>query len=194
MRQGCLHPNKVCISARKSIEFVSAFLHPNQRIGWKTPQPIMENSFPSSEEPLQSCNFDAEKLNLKLSVTLSADRDAVEPVIRNVMNVVREMKCAQGSEEAIELALTEALANAIVHGAKSDPSKVIECDVACDEQRGMLIVVRDPGPGFDAAEIANPCHGENIYSNHGRGIFLINQLMDEVQFHKNGTEIHMLKR
>jgi len=90
--------------------------------------------------------------------------------------------------------LTEALANAVVHGAKSDPSKTIECDVACDEHRGILIIVRDPGPGFDPAKIADPCHGENIYENHGRGIYLINQLMDEVQFHKNGTEIHMLKR
>lgn len=154
----------------------------------------MEHTSLSSEQPPQSCNFDAEKLGLKLSVTLSADREAVEPVVRNVMNIVREMKCAEGREDDIELALTEALANAIVHGAKSDPSKVIECDVACDEQRGMLIVVRDPGPGFDPTQIANPCHGENIFSSHGRGIYLINQLMDEVQFHKNGTEIHMLKR
>lgn len=154
----------------------------------------MEDSSPLSEQPLQRCNFDAEKLDLKLSVTLAADRDAVDPVVRSVMNVVRETKCAVGHEDDIELALTEALANAVVHGAKSDPSKIIECDVACDEQRGILIIVRDPGPGFDPAKIANPCHGENIYSNHGRGIYLINQLMDEVQFHKNGTEIHMLKR
>ena len=127
-------------------------------------------------------------------MTLAADRDALEPVVRNVMNIVREMKCAEGREDAIELALTEALANAIVHGAKSDPSKVIECDVACDEERGMLIVVRDPGPGFDPSKIPDPCDGDNIYSHHGRGIFLINQLMDEVRFHKNGTEIHMIKR
>ncbi|HEY1401177.1 MAG TPA: ATP-binding protein [Terriglobales bacterium] len=154
----------------------------------------MEDSSPSSEQPPKSCNFDAEKLDLKLSVTLAADRDAVDPVVRSVMNVVREMKCAPGREDDIELALTEALANAVVHGAKSDPSKIIECDVACDDQRGILIVVRDPGPGFDPAKIADPSHGENIYSSHGRGIYLINQLMDDVQFHKNGTEIHMLKR
>jgi serine/threonine-protein kinase RsbW len=154
----------------------------------------MEDSSPSSEQVPQACNFDAENLDLKLSVTLAGDRAAVDPVVRSVMNVVREMKCAAGHEDDIELALTEALANAVVHGAKSDPSKIIECDVACDEQRGILIIVRDPGPGFDPAKIANPCHGENIYSNHGRGIYLINQLMDEVQFHKNGTEIHMLKR
>jgi serine/threonine-protein kinase RsbW len=154
----------------------------------------MSDSSSSSENPAQSCGFDANKLDLKLSVTLSADRDAVDPVVRSVMNVVRETKCATGREDNIELALTEALANAVVHGAGSDPSKIVECDVVCDERHGMLIVVRDPGPGFDPAKIADPCHGENIYSHHGRGIFLINQLMDEVQFHKNGTEIHMIKR
>jgi serine/threonine-protein kinase RsbW len=153
----------------------------------------MTDSSPSSKPP-QSCHFDADKLNLKLSVTLAADRDAVDPVVRSVMNMVREMKCAPGHEDDIELALTEALANAVVHGAKNDPSKIIECDVACDDERGILIVVRDPGSGFDPAKIPDPCQGENIYSHHGRGIYLINQLMDEVQFHKNGTEIRMLKR
>ncbi|MGD0824833.1 MAG: ATP-binding protein [Terriglobales bacterium] len=156
----------------------------------------MADSSSSSEQPSQpgTCEFDPKKLDLKLSVTLAADRDAVDTVVRSVMNVVREMNCAPGREDHIELALTEALANAVVHGAKNDPSKVIECDVACDDRQGILIVVRDPGPGFDPAHIPNPCHGENLYANHGRGIYLINQLMDEVQFHKNGTEIHMLKR
>ena len=52
-------------------------------------------------------------------------------------------------------------------------------------------VVRDPGPGFDPASIPSPIMGENIYATHGRGIFLINQLVDEVQFERNGAEIHM---
>ena len=154
----------------------------------------MEDSSSSSQKPPQPSYLDAAELELKLSVTLAADRDAVDPVVRSVMEVVREMKCAPGREDNIELALTEALANAVVHGAKNDPTKIIECDVACDQNHGMLIVVRDPGTGFDPSQIADPCQGENIYSNHGRGIYLINQLMDEVQFHKNGTEIHMMKR
>jgi serine/threonine-protein kinase RsbW len=149
---------------------------------------------PSREQPPESCNFDANQLDLKLSVTLAADRAAVDPVVRSVMNVVREMKCAAGREDDIELALTEALANAVVHGAKGDPSKIIECDVACDPEHGMLIVVRDPGSGFDPSQLANPCLGENIYSSHGRGIYLINELMDDVQFHNHGTEIRMLKK
>jgi serine/threonine-protein kinase RsbW len=148
----------------------------------------------SSEAQLPEYDFDPEKLNLRVRVTLAADRKAVDPVVEQVMEAVRQMKCADGKEDAIELALQEALANAVVHGAKEDPSKIVECLVACDEQRGMLIIVRDPGPGFDPQAIPSCTVGENLYSNHGRGIFLINQLMDEVKFHKNGTEIHMVKR
>ena len=153
----------------------------------------MPDSSLSPDQP-SACEFDVKKLVLKLSVTLSADRKAVDPVVQSVMKVVREMKCADGRENEIELALSEALANAVVHGASADPAKIVECDVACDQEHGMLIVVRDPGPGFDPARLADPCVGENIYSSRGRGIYLINQLMDEVRFRKNGTEIHMIKR
>lgn len=131
---------------------------------------------------------------LKLSITLAGDINCVDPVVQGVMQLVRQMHCAAGKEEAIQLALNEALANAVVHGAKADPSKSIECDVACDETRGVLIVVRDPGKGFDPTKIPNPLAGENVYSDHGRGIYLINQLMDEVKFLKNGTEIQMIKK
>lgn len=148
----------------------------------------------SSQEHFPEYDFDPEKLQLRVRVTLAADRKSVDPVVEQVMAAVRDMKCVNGKEHAIELALQEALANAVVHGAKEDPSKVVECLVACDEQRGILIIVRDPGSGFDPNAIPSCTMGENLYSNHGRGIFLINQLMDKVTFRNNGTEIHMLKR
>ncbi len=148
----------------------------------------------SPEEHFPEYDFDPDKLTLRVRVTLAADRRAVDPVVQQVMESIRQMKCMDGKEDAIELALQEALANAVVHGAKEDPSKTVECVVACDEERGMLIIVRDPGPGFDPGAIPTCTVGENVFSNHGRGIFLINQLMDEVKFHKNGTEIHMVKR
>src|ERR1700741_3449991 len=161
--------------------------------GQRTNEPTMDAGA-SSEKHFPEQEFDPEKLTLRVRVTLAADRKAVDPVVAQVMQSVREMKCIDGKEDAIELALQEALANAVIHGAKEDPTKTVECLVACDEQRGILIIVRDPGPGFDFRAIPSCTMGENLYSNHGRGIFLINQLMDEVEFHKNGTEIHMVKR
>ncbi len=146
-----------------------------------------------SEPRLPEYDFDPEKLKLRIRVTLAADRQAVDPVVEQVMQAIREVNCVNGKADAIELALQEALANAVVHGAKEDSSKTVECVVACDAERGVLIIVRDPGPGFDPQAIPCCTVGENIYSNHGRGIFLINQLMDEVSFHKNGAEIHMVK-
>jgi serine/threonine-protein kinase RsbW len=139
-------------------------------------------------------DFLADKLLFKLQVTLAADKEAVDSVVQRIMDSIREKDCARGKESAIELALSEALANAVVHGAKSDVSKIVECDVACDQNRSLLIVVRDPGDGFDPASLPSPVVGENIYSGHGRGVYLITQLMDEVKFLKNGTEIHMIKR
>jgi serine/threonine-protein kinase RsbW len=141
-----------------------------------------------------TCEFDSDALLLKLDVTVAADIEAITPVVERVMELVDEMKCAEGKHFEIETALREALANAIVHGAGNDASKLIELCVACDMERGMLIVVRDPGPGFDPGNIPDPVFGHNVYSEHGRGIFLINQLMDEVKFERGGTEIHMRKR
>jgi serine/threonine-protein kinase RsbW len=152
------------------------------------------DSAASQEEHLPEHDFDPNQLSLRVRVTLAADRKSVDPVVQQVMAAVHEVKCVDGKEDAIELALQEALANAIIHGAKEDPNKVVECVVACDDQRGVLIIVRDPGEGFDPQAIPACTMGENLYSNHGRGIFLINQLMDEVKFNKNGTEIHMVKR
>jgi serine/threonine-protein kinase RsbW len=152
------------------------------------------SSVDSSEQSLPEKDFDPDKLALILRVTLAADRRAVDPVVQEVMAVVRQMKVVDGKEDAIELSLQEALANAVIHGAKEDPTKTVECLVSSDDERGILIVVRDPGTGFSPEAIPGCTVGENVYSDHGRGIFLINQLMDKVEFRKNGTEIHMIKR
>ena len=153
----------------------------------------MDSRAPSAEH-FEEYDFDPEKLSLRVRVTLAASREAVSPVVEQVMDAIRNVKCVDGKADAIELSLQEALANAVVHGAKEDPSKTVECLVACDEERGVLIIVRDPGTGFDPKMIPTCTVGQNLFADHGRGIFLINQLMDEVKFRKNGTEIHMLKR
>jgi serine/threonine-protein kinase RsbW len=144
-----------------------------------------------SNEPLTQCEFDSGNLLVKVDMTIPGDINAISPVIEKVLAVVTEMGCAAGREFEIELVLNEALTNAIKHGSAHDPSKQIQCCVACDHTRGMLIVVRDPGPGFDPASIPNPVVGQNLFSTSGRGIYLINQLVDEVRFEKGGTEIHM---
>ncbi len=138
--------------------------------------------------------FEREDLLVRLDVTIPGDPAAISPLVERVIGLVTSMECAAGKEFEIEMGLREALANAIRHGCQHDASRMIQCAVACDQTRGVLIVVRDPGPGFDPASIASPVVGNNIFSSHGRGIYLINQLMDEVHFTRGGTEIRMRKR
>ena len=143
---------------------------------------------------LAHCDFDPEDLQTRVRVRVPGRLDAISPAVDRVMDEVRAMECSKGKEFEVETALREALANAIRHGCANDGRKSVEVCVACDESKGMLIVVRDPGPGFDPGAIASPTVGQNIYRHHGRGIYLINQLMDEVSFDKGGTEIRMRKR
>ena len=118
-----------------------------------------------AEPSLPSCSFDPNKLVLRFESTLPADLDVIGPVIEGVMNLIRQMGCAAGQEFEVELALSEALSNAVRHGCRNDPTKKIQFCVSCDETRGVLIVVRDPGSGFDPASIPSPTVGQQIFPN-----------------------------
>jgi serine/threonine-protein kinase RsbW len=129
----------------------------------------------------------------QFEVLLAADISTISPVVTWVMHLVSEMEYGGNQEFQIELALREALANAVLHGCNADPSKRIACSVTSDEDRGILIVVRDPEKDFDGAKVRCPANEQNIFSENGRGIFLINALMDEAQYERNSAEIHMRK-
>ena len=145
---------------------------------------IERNSEAPTSEQLPCAHFE---------VSLQADISAISPVVAWVMRLVGELEYAAGKEFEIEMALREALANAVVHGCKADSTKKIECSVTGDRVKGILIVVRDPGNGFDPASIPSPTEDSNLRAEHGRGILLIHKLMDEVSHEQNGTVIRMRK-
>jgi serine/threonine-protein kinase RsbW len=148
----------------------------------------------SPDHDAAPAEFECANLIVRLDVELPGDATAITPVVDQVLGLVRDTGCAQGKEFEIETALREALANAVRYGCAHNPSQTVQLSVACDQERGMLIVVRDPGPGFDPAQIPVPVAGEQLFSHHGRGIYLINQMMDHVEFGRGGTEIRMRKR
>ena len=145
------------------------------------------------DAPTAKCRLRADNLELRQSFTLEGRVTDIPPAVERIMDVVRDMECASGHEFEVEVALNEALANAVVHGCRGCENKRVEVCVACDSSRGMLIVVRDPGEGFDPADLPSPIEGENVFAAHGRGVFLISQLMDEVRFERGGTEVWMRK-
>ena len=146
---------------------------------------------PTDSKPNASTN--GQPPSAQFEVSLPADISAISPVVAWVMRLVSQLDYVAGKEFEIEMALREALANAVIHGCNSDSAKKIECSVTGSRENGVLIVVRDPGPGFDPSKLPSPTDDSNLHLEHGRGILLINKLMDEVKHEQSGTVIRMRK-
>ncbi len=90
----------------------------------------------------------------------------------------------------ILIALTEAVNNAIHHGNKSNPNKEVSITYSSD---GPLLrfTIRDDGPGFDFDNLPDPTDPQNIEKPHGRGVFLMRNLADEIEFNDDGATVIM---
>jgi serine/threonine-protein kinase RsbW len=95
--------------------------------------------------------------------------------------------------EHMTLAIREAAANAIKHGNGQDPAKIAEVIIDIDADT-LSIRIRDQGEGFDTGDLPDPLAPENILKGTGRGIFLMRQLMDEVDFRYNGGSEVVLRK
>jgi serine/threonine-protein kinase RsbW len=103
------------------------------------------------------------------------------------------------SEEAmfgIDMAVREAVTNAVIHGNRQDENKIVDVNVKSSPD-AVEISVHDQGPGFNPEEVPDPTAAENILKTSGRGIFLMRTFMDEVDWlirPEGGTTVRMLKR
>ena len=90
----------------------------------------------------------------------------------------------------ILLAVVEGVNNAIVHGNKLDSLKLVSIQYIVNEEFIEFIIL-DEGPGFDLSSIPDPTKPENLEKTHGRGVFLMNHLADEIQFLDGGNKVSM---
>jgi anti-sigma regulatory factor (Ser/Thr protein kinase) len=130
----------------------------------------------------------------QLDLTVPADPSAIPQVAEGVTAVLREKGWQEHDVIAVELSVQEAMANAIRHGCHNDPTKQVECCVMVESTGDVVIVVRDPGAGFDATAVPDPLRSENLFKASGRGVFLINTLMDHVDYSDGGREVQMRKK
>jgi serine/threonine-protein kinase RsbW len=117
----------------------------------------------------------------------------ISPLVDWLMDLIAGSRCVFGEETSVELALREALNNAILHGNRLDVSKLVHVRCCCERGKGVRLTVRDAGHGFDPDKIPDPRASENLPADHGRGIHLMKWAMDEVSFDRAGTEVHMRK-
>lgn len=130
---------------------------------------------------------------VQVELRMRSEVNAISRVVDDLMLLIKRSRCVPRDERGVEIALREALNNAVIHGNHQDPQKKVH--IYCCAQPGgqVSLIVRDEGQGFDPTKVPDPTVAGNIHSEYGRGIHLMKAFMDEVRFEQGGTEVHMRK-
>ena len=88
----------------------------------------------------------------------------------------------------ILIAITEAVNNAIHHGNKSNPDKSVNVQYSSEGDK-LYFTIQDEGPGFDYDNLPDPTDPQNIEKPHGRGVFLMKNLSDKIDFFDGGSTV-----
>ena len=130
---------------------------------------------------------------LEIDAWIASEISKISPLVERLMRLIEGSHCITGEESAVELALREALSNAVVHGNGLDAHKLVHVRCRCKVGKGISLTVSDQGQGFDPRTVPDSVTVENLEVDHGRGIQIMKLAMDEVSFEQRGTEVHMCK-
>ncbi len=114
--------------------------------------------------------------------------------LRIIENAIDEITNIAGIKQddygKILVATLEAVNNAITHGNKADPQKMVDVEIKFEDSN-ISITVTDEGHGFDPTTIPDPTKPENIEELSGRGVFLMTKLADSISFNEKGNSVTM---
>ena len=129
-------------------------------------------------------------------LVLPSHIEAVADAAAAATGFVQSCGLGEGLAFGIDMAVREAVTNAIVHGNQEDEAKAVEVTFNCLEH-ALEIEVKDQGEGFDPGAVPDPTDPANILKTSGRGIFLMRSFMDEVDWlarPEGGTTVRLVKK
>ncbi|MBP7185063.1 MAG: ATP-binding protein [Saprospiraceae bacterium] len=112
---------------------------------------------------------------------------AVEPYVERLVKSCVSCPDKYGD---ILISITEAVTNAIVHGNTNDESKIVRVSFKKDADK-VAFSVTDEGRGFDPASVPDPTCPENLLKVGGRGVFLMKELSDNINFRNGGSTVEL---
>jgi serine/threonine-protein kinase RsbW len=124
------------------------------------------------------------------TITFPSEIENINIIERWVDDICDEYKVGEENYGNILIALTEAVSNAISHGNRRDPSKEVNFTFKPSKDE-LVFIVEDEGPGFDYNNLPDPTAPENIEMPNGRGVFLMQNLADEVEFNETGSVVEL---
>lgn len=129
----------------------------------------------------------------KIEFELPSDLSLMNGVLHYLLERVAKLGVIKPERSNLFIALDEAFVNAVKHGNKNDHSKLVRITAELSAQEARF-TVEDEGDGFNIQEIPDPRDPENLFKTSGRGVLLIYNIMDEVQYNERGNRLTMVKR
>ena len=129
----------------------------------------------------------------KIEFELPSDLALMNGVLDYLQERVAKLGLIRPERSNLFVALDEAFVNAVKHGNKNDLTKLVKITADLSPKEAAF-TVEDEGEGFDIREIPDPCDPENLFRSSGRGVLLIYNIMDEVEYNAQGNRVKMVKR
>jgi serine/threonine-protein kinase RsbW len=129
----------------------------------------------------------------KIEFELPSDLALMNGVLDYLQERVAKLGLIRPDRSNLFVALDEAFVNAVKHGNKNDPTKLLKITAELSPKEASF-TVEDEGEGFDIREIPDPCDPANLFRTSGRGVLLIYNIMDEVEYNAQGNRVKMVKR
>ena len=129
----------------------------------------------------------------KIEFELPSDLSLMNGVLEYLQERVAKLGLIRPERSNLFIALDEAFVNAVKHGNKNDLTKLVKITAELSEKEASF-TVEDEGEGFDIHEIPDPCDPANLFRTSGRGVLLIYNIMDEVEYNTQGNRVKMVKR
>jgi serine/threonine-protein kinase RsbW len=132
-------------------------------------------------------------LRERIDFALPSDVKLMHPLLDYLLERVAQLGVAEADNTHLFIALDEAFVNAVKHGNKFDPTKLvyISAEISAQEAR---FTIEDQGEGFDVHAIPDPLDPANLFKTSGRGVLLIHNIMDEVTYNERGNRVTLVKR
>ena len=134
-----------------------------------------------------------DQIREKIELELPSNLTLMNGVLEYLVDRVARLGLIKVEQSNLFVALDEAFVNAVKHGNRNDTTKLLRITAELSAHEAIF-TVEDEGEGFDVREIPDPRDSVNLFKSSGRGVLLIYNIMDEVEYSERGTRLRMVKR
>jgi len=127
--------------------------------------------------------------SLKFYQKFSSNPNSMTEIEEFVIKATENLHLDDTQMNQLTSSVAEASSNCIVHGNKSDESKIIEVEIVIDD-KNIMVKLKDEGSGFEVDKVPDPTLPENILKDSGRGIHIMKSFLTELKYNftETGTE------